>query len=196
MVNSMQQKNAAIYKGLYIILIIILCLSPITLIHSTITLLLQRQGMDKPYQNCFLILNIKLQKNYLDAVAPLKNKVVLAGSNASPQLLFFSQAKTIGSNYTRNFAGMKDTIDFYTTKNSVTFNTIIKARRPDYIITCPSSNKKSFDKNLQINKFLKNIQHNNEWKEIEYKLPNYPIITALKIKPNEKPRIFENVHQP
>lgn len=175
--------------------IAMLAMLVIALVISTCpTYIIKLCGLNKPINvfekeagKCNMALDYMLQHKSLNPYISFDNQVVMSSTDVAPKLLFWTKAKTIGSNYTRNFEGVSDTLKFYEGSDIKQLTEIIERRDINIIITCPYGKK--LDHMPAISYLSKQKVPFKNWQKIIYQKPKNDKLFK-KMSPKAWPKIY------
>lgn len=91
-----------------------------------------------PRQACLLGLYYMLQHGGFGDDVDLDDKTVLAPTYVGSRLLYWTDARIIGSTYTRNVDGILDSWTFFSARDGEAVRRILAKRDVDYVLACPS----------------------------------------------------------
>ncbi len=120
------------------------------------------------YDDCETASLYMIENNAFGRNINFDNVVVMSVDNVTPWLLFWTGARTIGSNYTRNVEGMIDAVTFYRTQDAAVFSDILKRRKVRYILACRRDNP---DEKSQITHLIRGDKRYAQWQRMPYKKP-------------------------
>ncbi len=143
--------------------------------------------LKQEYRSCNAMLNYMLQSGELEKIVNLKDKVVWSNNSATPLFLYWTDAYTIGSNFTHNVGGIIDSMDLYTTADNSEFKHLLKKRKTDYLIACFYQGKSV--KRTVMNMLALRIKGDGlGLKFLDYRIPAHP--KAIQVNEKTKPRIY------
>jgi hypothetical protein len=139
------------------------------------------------YHTCIATLNRLLQTGQLSELIDLNKKHVFTHNGLSPMLMYWTNAYTVGSNFTHNVEGILDSMALFDTGDAKQFKDILKKRQTDYLILCPLPREDGAHEAV-VNRLNESNAARFGLQALPYRMPGLP--AAIKVNEASKPRIY------